>query len=152
VTWHYFDLSSGILQGRTFRCSDPSVRPPEIAGLGTIQGVIDWHSQRVDITTRALVDYTPPPPDADHEWIHDDEHGKRVRRWMLKPGVSERRDRIAAILAELSALDARLIRPLGELAGAAALDSESIVIARTMVDEINTAKDALRAELRGLSA
>lgn len=126
--------------------------PPDCACIDA-DAVIDPQSQRVDIKTAAVVDYKPPAPDVDHEWIDNDEHGRRVRRWVLSQAVADRRRREAEIGAELAALDARLIRPLGELAAYSAdveANLEPRNKARARVDEINRSKETLRAELRRL--
>lgn len=113
--WHFYRLDDGLFDGRTFVSSDPSAidanTPP---GHGVKRDVLDWQSQRVDISTGQLVDYQPPAPDDDHEWLHDDANGNRVRRWALKPEAAERRARRAAALARIAELERKQERALRE--------------------------------------
>lgn len=149
-TYHLYDLSTGLFDGRRFSTSDAAAVAANSHGMGTIEGVTDPESQRVDIETGALVDYQPPRPDEHHEWIERNEHGQRIRRWVLKSAIAERRNRVAAIHAQLAALDARLVRALGELADEAYLEPKNIAFSK--VADINKQKGTLRAELRALES
>lgn len=147
-TWYFFRREDGHFDGRSLSATSAdalSLNTPE--GFGAMEGVTDWQSQRVDISTGALMDYQPPPPDADHVWIEDDEHGQRVRRWVLSQSAAERRRREAEIRAELATLDARMIRPLAERDD----EGEEADEARAIIDALKKQKASLRAELRGLN-
>jgi len=109
-TWHFYDLQTGIFSGRLFSArseTDLQFNTPE--GFGAREGVIDWESQRVDLATGELVDYQPPAPDSDHEWVPD------ARRWVLKLEVADRRARRAAALSQIEALETKQLRSLREL-------------------------------------
>lgn len=142
MTWHYFNLSTGLFEGRIYRCSDPSQLPPKIAGKGVIQGVSDWKSQRVDVTADpwVIVDYVPPRPDDDHYW------DPGSRRWLLSPIVAESLARRTEIIQRIKELDERLIRPMAEL-----FDNPQDTEAREIYSKLKTEKDTLRAELKALS-
>jgi hypothetical protein len=139
---HLFSLATGLFDGRTISAPDESVlalNPPP-PGFSYKAGVTDWESQRVDLSTGAIVDYKPPAPDADHEWRDS------LRRWVLSQSAEDRRRREAERRAELVALDGRLIRPLAER------DGEDADEALGIIEDINKQKAALRAELRTLQA
>jgi len=156
-TWHFFRNDSGLFDGRSFSATDAvalSLNVPE--GFGAIEGVTDWQSQRVNVTTAEIVDYQPPSPGATHKWDSSN------KRWIVRPEIIERDRREAEIIAGLKELDAKLVRPLGELAlpplDERATDDErkarEIIIADAlaMVDLINKLKGAQRAELSALRA
>lgn len=84
-------------------------------GCAVIDGTYDALSQRYDVAAGQVVDYQPPAPDADHEWIHDDpQTGQRIRRWRLKPEVADQRKRLAAAKAQIADLEAKQQRALRE--------------------------------------
>lgn len=141
MTWHYFDSATGILNGRTFRCSDPSVSPPHIDGMATIQGVTDWESQRVDITAvpPTIVDYIPIRPDQWHYW------NAQVKRWLLDPIVAASRERDAEIMQRIKQIDESIIRPVVELQ----LNPDDAA-ARQIRDKLLEEKAKLRGELQTL--
>lgn len=85
------------------------------AGCDAIDGTYDGLSQRYDAAKGQIVDYQPPAPDADHEWIHDDpQTGARVRRWVLKPEVAEQRARLVVAKAQIADLEAKQQRAMRE--------------------------------------
>lgn len=105
--YSFYRLSDGMFTGKV-RSISMSRRIEDIIvpeGCGVIEGWHDHLSKRLDLTSGEIVDYQPPRPDANHEWIHDDEHGNRVRRWALKPEVIECRARRAAAVARIVELE-----------------------------------------------
>jgi hypothetical protein len=113
-TFSYYLLDSGMFTGAVRRTSRPMDQIPVPEGQGLRAGEFDHLSQKVDPITDQVVDYQPPAPGADYEWLHNDEHGDRVRRWVLKQGVADSRARKAAAQAALNDIDMRMIRALGE--------------------------------------
>lgn len=108
--------------GFLYRLSDGSFTGVELSGdhqfifantppeCGFIEGHYDVYSQKVDLKSdfhKDVVDCQPPRPDADHEWIHDDAQGNRVRQWRKKPEVIERERAIASAKAAISELEAK---------------------------------------------
>lgn len=115
-TVHFYDLESGIFTGVEFSFFGreevlTANTPP---GCGVYEGETDYLSQRVDVESKHLVDYQPPAPGDDHEWIHDDEQGNRVRRWALKPEAAERIARRAAAIDRIAQLERKQERALRE--------------------------------------
>lgn len=115
-TAHFYDLVTGIFNGDEFSFfgREEILTQNTPSSCGAHEGNVDYLSQRIDIGTKKLIDYQPPAPDADHEWIHDDEHGNRVRRWRLKPEVAERRAQRAAAIALITQLEKKQERALRE--------------------------------------
>lgn len=114
-SWSMYDMKTGLFSRKSF--SGPNHwRPRLTEGMVLLEGEYDHLSQCVDLESGEVVDYQPPRPSDDHEWIHDDpDTGRRVRRWMLKPAVTQRRAQLAAAKAELEQIDLALIRPMEEL-------------------------------------
>lgn len=50
----------------------------------------NWRSRLLHPDEAPVIDYQPPSPGDDYEWIQDDPQGNRVRRWLKKPEVAER--------------------------------------------------------------
>lgn len=152
LTWHIYDMRTGLFTGRTYSSSDEASLSLNLGeNEAAVTGVIDYTSQRVDLSSGEVVDYQPPPPEprSDYEWIHDDEHGNRVRRWVLKRDLSERISRMEAArsrIAELESKQERAIRehvlgivPTDEdrAAGAMTLEEiqEEITVQRAIIQE-----------------
>jgi hypothetical protein len=80
-----YDSTTGLFVGRSFGTDlreDTGEHARAIAantpaGHGTVEGVHDHLSRKVDLTTGAVVDYQPPQPSADHEW------SASMKRWQL---------------------------------------------------------------------
>lgn len=109
-SYSYYYAESGLFTGRsTARIS----LPREIEGCLYIEGIFDHLSQRIDIATGKVIDYQPPRPSADHEWVHD-EDGVRVRRWRLNKEAQEAINADKSARIELAEIDSRLIRYLDE--------------------------------------
>lgn len=146
TTWHFYRLADGIFEGRSFTSSDEealALNTPE--GFGARGDVLDWESQRVDIETGELVDYQPPAPDDDHEWIHDDEDGNRVRRWVLKPEVAERRAVKAAAIERIAELEKKQERAIREHVLGIELTEEDIEAGAMTLQQIEDAIAEQRA-------
>jgi hypothetical protein len=76
--WHFYDLQTGLFIGRSHGGDERSLALNMPEGVGAMEHVADWQSQRVDLETGELVDWQPPPPSSDHEWI------EATRRWERK--------------------------------------------------------------------
>ena len=82
MTHWLFDLSTGLFTGRSISASDEFLAANRPDGFDWISGVSDSQSQRVDLQDRSIVDYKPPAPSDDHEWIPE------RKRYRLKPAVA----------------------------------------------------------------
>lgn len=106
-------------------------------GFTPIEGHFDYLSQRIDLTTGEVVDYQPPQPSDDHEW------NAETKRWLHKPEVIERNQRIANARAQLQALDASETRAVSDVlvdpADTAAIDR---------LKAIRAQKSTLREQLK----
>lgn len=112
-TWHVYELSTGLFLGRSLSYSassyagaDPGKGETTLEqfvtgqlepGLGAIEGVTDWLSQRVE--GGAVVDYQPPAPSAEHEW------NAAARRWRLTATEAARQAARAAATARIAELE-----------------------------------------------
>lgn len=142
--FHEYRTDTGLFTGRVLAYPaepgiDEFVASCLPSGYGVREDVIDVESQRVDPETGELVDYQPPQPDADHEWIHDDENGNRVRRWTLKPEAVERRARKAAAITRIRELEAKLPRAMSEHLLGIAPSEEDIEAGAMTVEQIRDA-------------
>lgn len=118
--FHFFDTQTGLFHGDALavNSSDKRTGGPsdglEMAqancpeGHKPIEGHFDPLSQRVDVSTGAVVDYKPPQPSTDHEWNAD------AKRWQLKAEVVQRNAQRAAALAQIVALEAGQLRAVRE--------------------------------------
>lgn len=142
-TWHLYDLSTGLFTGKKFSSSDEKAIDLNTFGMGAIEGVTDPKSQRVDLETGALVEYVPPSPGADYEWISD-ENGKQ---WRLRPESKARMIRRQEILTRLAVLGSKTERASREyLLGLAPSQADRDAGAMTL-DEIEDEIAKLRFEL-----
>lgn len=147
--YSFFFLDTGRFTGAVRRTNRPieAIRAPD--GQGVRLGEFDHLSQKIELATSEVVDYQPPAPDADHEWIHDDDHGNRVRRWRLKPEVAERQARRAAALARIADLERKQERAVREhLLGVVPTDEDRAAGAMTL-QEIQDEIARLRLEVNG---
>src|SRR5258708_4244152 len=111
--YSFFDQATGLISPQNLCCSSRRIaelNTPD--GMAAMEGVYDHLSQRVDVSSMPMaiavatdsksmplviaaasaeappvIDYVPPSPGDDYEWIHDDDEGNRVRRWLKKPEV-----------------------------------------------------------------
>jgi hypothetical protein len=110
-TAHFYDLSTGVFTGESFSFSGrddvlASNTPP---GCGVYEGDIDWLSNRIDVETKQILDYQPPPPDVDHEW------NLQTKRWQKRTDVVAREQRTADAIAEIQSLEKLQVRSISEL-------------------------------------
>ena len=110
ATFHFYRLDDGTFIGRTLTLTtDTDAQafvalntPPGCAALRH-DGPLNAEASRVDLETRAVVEYQPPEPSPDHEW------NAQARRWALKAAAVERRDRRTAALARIVELERQLV-------------------------------------------
>jgi len=103
---HYF-LDTGLFTGRRSRVpegQESSITPRD--GCAFIAGSYDLLSQKVDIETAEVIDYLPPQPSAEHEWIN--------RRWVLTARAKSEIDSDQSARIELEQIDKAAIRYLME--------------------------------------
>lgn len=148
-TWHLYDPATGIFDGRRFSSSDDSAIEINRRGLVAFEGDIDYLSQRVDVATGELVDYQPPSPDDDHEWIHDDDQGHRVRRWVLKPEAIEQRARQAVARSRIAELGRKTERATREFLLGIVPTVEDRAAGAMTLQEIENELAQLRLEVNG---
>lgn len=144
ITGWIYDATTGDLLYR-FNGSDSQLDANKPEGCGFIKGEYDGLSQRVDPSTGQVVDYQPPAPDDDHEWIHDDEDGNRVRRWVLKAEVAERRAIKAAALQRIAELERKQERAMREHVLGIELTEEDIAAGAMTLQQIEDAIAEQRA-------
>src|SRR5690606_34596661 len=149
ATWFFYSLADGRFDGRSVSCPESVLDLNIPEGYGAREDVTDWLSQRVDLETGQIVDYVPPQPSDDHEWIHDDAEGNRVRRWLLKPEVAERRARKAAALKRIMELEAKLPRAMTERALGITPTESDIAAGAMTLEQINEAIAEQRAIVKG---
>jgi hypothetical protein len=108
-TYSLYEAATGLFTGKRLHCDDDgllAVRLP--AGTLAMEGAFDHRSQRMDLSTGAVVAYRPPAPSSDHEW---DNVGKR---WQVKAAVRGAESRSAVIYARIQALEATQGRAVRE--------------------------------------
>jgi hypothetical protein len=136
-TCSLYDPATGIFNGMTISASDEELLKKNIPdGCGAIDGVIDHLAYSVDIETGTVVDYQPPQPNDDHEWITD------TKRWQIKPDIIKKQQDKAQALAQLQLLDAKHLRALDEV-----IAEPDNMVARDNLDAIRKLKIQLRKKL-----
>ncbi|HEY3730146.1 MAG TPA: hypothetical protein VGL28_02665 [Steroidobacteraceae bacterium] len=106
-TYSLYEAASGLFTGKRLHCDDEgllAVRLP--AGTLALEGSYDHRTQRMDLTTGAVIAYRPPAPSPEHEW---DPAGKR---WQVRaaPGTDGRTGVIYARIQALEASQGRAVR------------------------------------------
>jgi len=106
---HFYDAKTGLFTGISIHTNLTAAKavkafiaentPP---GHGAFVGYVDALSQKMDITTRQLVDYRPPQPTPKHEW------NSITRRWQRQ--VALKRSETLARIAELEKGQHRTVR------------------------------------------
>lgn len=141
IRFHYYERSSGVFHASSVHtnANDPEralafARANAPEGHEPMAGDFDVLSQKVDVSSGAVVDYQPPAPSADHEW------DETAKRWMLSQRAQERAMRNATSLAEIRDLESRAVRALIEHA----LDDEG---ARDRLEALHKQITDLRAAL-----
>lgn len=141
MTHWLFDLSTGLFTGRSMSASPEFLEANRPDGYGWIDGVIDPQSQRVDLKDRLIVDYQPPPPSDDHEWIPE------RKRYRLKREVARAQARRAAAQTQIEALELSSLRALREIRLAELKGEPVPEESRARLDAIEVEIEALRPEL-----
>lgn len=138
--WSFYDATTGLFTGRRVLCSERllerNIRPGEAA----IEGMFDHLSQRVDVESGEVVDYQPPQPDADHEWIAE------ARRWRKRPEIAEAERLDRRSRERIAELEIAQLRPLRELA----VDPDNAAAKQRLV-EIEAEIAELRPSLKASS-
>ncbi|RQO57964.1 hypothetical protein DBR47_14315 [Paucibacter sp. KBW04] len=156
--WRFYRIDTGEVLSHSMHLPDAETvaanTPPD---CGAVQMQIDHMSQRVQLVpddfgnaVPVLVDYQPPAPadDADQTWAW----AATIRRWVSVPTQAALNRKAAEpILAQLAELDAKLVRPAGEVTQALALGQAPPAAAVTKLQEINAEKAALREQLAALT-
>lgn len=130
----FYRLTDGLFTGDAYAGHDLDANMPH--GCGAVSGVVDWQSQRVDISTGELIDWQPPAPADDDQqtWAWHSE----ARRWVSQPTLAAMQAQAwAAVKAERSR----------RLAGTFDCAGRTYQIDRDNVP--GAALDALRAQLAG---
>lgn len=111
----FYDNATGVLHpNRVSTDADPATTAERFAKGSAppdhtcIEGVYDALSQKVDVTTRKIVDYQPPQPTPDHEW-----HATG-KRWVVKASVTAGVDARATARARIALLEQQSIRACRE--------------------------------------
>ena len=153
-----FLLGTGELTGMKISNEDDLARntPP---GCAWIAGDIDHHGYRVELrpddfgnaSVPVVVQYQPPTP-ADSPW-QTWAWDATARRYIATP-TQAALNRAAAevIMAQLAELDAKLVRPAGEVTEAMATGQALPPGAVAKLQEINAEKAVLRQHLAALGA
>jgi hypothetical protein len=137
-TWHFYRLSDGTFDGRSYTTSDYSSLAQNIpSGFGAYEGVKDWRTQRV--RDGRLIDYIPPKPTDDHEW------DVAAKRWVLKRAIQERTARQAKAREQIEALERKMARPLSELLSPTS-DDATKAIAQQKLAELTAERDRIAIE------
>ncbi len=149
ISSDYVDVPEGdlplALQRRPGQILVPGVTWPETQRIAAL--VADDFGNQVAV----LEDFVPPAP-ADDElrtWHWDAEQRGHVPTPTL---LALQRKASAPLLAQLAELDARLARPLGELAEASATGQAAPAEAVERLQQINASKAQLRQQLAAIAA
>jgi hypothetical protein len=111
--WSFYHGQTGVVSPQRFVSGDPSskgLKENTPAGHEAIEAALDHLSQRFDLATKAVVDFQPPAPSADHVW------NATSKRWTLNPAARAKLAARNTALAKIRALEASQARPLRELA------------------------------------
>lgn len=105
-------------------------------GHKAIEGMFDRLSQRVDVTSGAVVEYQPPQPSVDHVW--DAAH----KRWLLSDVAAQRNVAREAAQAQILELERQSVSPMRAL-----LLNPQDAEARPILAAIDAQINALRGQL-----
>jgi hypothetical protein len=134
-TYSLYEAASGLFTGKRLHCDDEgllAVRLP--AGTLALEGSYDHRTQRMDLSTGAVVSYRPPAPSPDHEW------DAATKRWQVRPAASSPEGRTGVIYARIQALEASQGRAVRE---ATLGDAKAIKRLKEIDAEINKLRDEL---------
>jgi hypothetical protein len=108
-TYSLYEAATGLFTGKRLHCDDDGLLVARLpAGTLAREGAYDHRSERMDLSTGAVVAYRPPAPSPDHEW---DSVGKR---WQVKAALRGAEGRIAVVYARIQALEATQGRAVRE--------------------------------------
>ena len=138
----FYHKDTGILQSAHLSISDhvacirnvEANTPPDHEW---IEGQYDHLSQRVEPTTKKIIDYKPPQPSADHEWNTD------KKRWQLTSAVRDKQRIRADALAQIVTLERRQHRAIRE---AVLNQPEGIKRLATIEEQIATLRKVLNEQ------
>lgn len=106
---HFYDASTGLFTGVSIHTNLTSAKAVKDfiaentpAGHGSFIGHVDPLSQKMDVTTRQLVDYKPPQPSPRHEW------NPTTKRWQRQAVL--KRSEVLARISELEKGQHRTVR------------------------------------------
>lgn len=153
-----FDFSTGELTGLRMQASDAMLALNTPPGHAWIDGEHDPRRVRVQLVTDdqgqqhpVAVPRTPERP-ADSAWVTW-AWSEAAGDWVSSPTLAmlqaQARPPVLQLLAEL---DAKLARPLGEIAEAQALGQPLPAAAVARLQAINADKQALRSHLQAIAA
>jgi hypothetical protein len=135
-TFSLYEAATGKFTGKRLQCDEDAlleVRLPP--GTLAMEGAFDHMSQRVELSTGAVVAYHPLAPSGDHEW------NAASKRWQVKSGARESEGRRAVLFARIHALETSQGRAIRE-----ATLGDPAAIRR--LKEIDAEIATLRAELQ----
>lgn len=104
--YSFYDPATGLFTGRRISGSRSLLARNTKEGLAIAEGTHDALSRRIDLATGEVVDYQPPRPSDDHEWVG--------RRWRLKPDAAQRQASAMAAQREIDRLEASQARAIRE--------------------------------------
>jgi hypothetical protein len=104
---HYFDAATGLWLGVSIDAPEDVVELNRPAGAMVVAEALQYpHAKR--LVAGSLVDYQPPAPDADHEWLDD------VKRWRIKPDALARKNAREDAKTQIEALERQQARAIRE--------------------------------------
>lgn len=161
MKYHYYRPDTGQILADSIDVPEADLLLPanQRPGLALVPGVSDHRVQRVAAAVtddqgqlvQVLEDYVPPAPAADElrTWAWDAQARTHVPAPTL---LALQRQAQAPALAELAAIDAALVRPLGELLEAQALGQAAPAPALAKLQAANARKALLRQHMAALAA
>lgn len=108
-TYSFYDNATGLFRAFTIHCADYDLKLNTPEGCTAVEGKHDHLCRRVDLSSRAVVFYQPPQPDADHDW------NAATERWEKRADALAREARRAASLSRIQELEGRQHRRVREL-------------------------------------
>jgi hypothetical protein len=138
-----YSRETGLLTGVVISVPGNLLAQNIPSGCAAMVGELDHMSQRIDLSTGEVIDYQPAQPSPDHEWIHDNEQGKRVRRWQLTAAAGARNNASDQARGEIARLEAQQLRSVREL-----LLNPNDIEAIQRLDGIDTQIAELRSKLK----
>lgn len=158
-TYSCYLISTGEITGKRITSSDAMRELNTLTGEAWLLGEIDPRGQLVEFrpddfgnaTIPVVVPYQPPKPAASQfaDWAWNE----GAREWVYVPTLAAlQRAANVPILAQLAELDAKIVRPAGEITEALALGQAVPTAAVTRLSAINAEKLAIRQFIIAISA